>query len=45
MKKLLKVMDIDEVGLRVAPENASAKAIYHKNGFHITGINMSQNLN
>lgn len=45
MKKLLKEMDINEVGLRVAPENASAKAMYHKNGFHITGINMSQNLN
>lgn len=37
-------MNIDEVGLRVAPNNASAKALYQKNGFHITGINMSQNL-
>lgn len=44
MKKLLKAMGINEVGLRVAPENASAKALYEKNGFHITGINMSQNL-
>ncbi|MGC0939561.1 GNAT family N-acetyltransferase [Pantoea agglomerans] len=45
MKRLLKIMNIDEVGLRVAPNNASAKALYQKNGFHITGINMSQNLN
>ncbi|WP_240042566.1 GNAT family N-acetyltransferase [Pantoea agglomerans] len=44
MKRLLKIMDINEVGLRVAPNNASAKALYQKNGFHITGINMSQNL-
>jgi len=45
MKRLLKIMDINEVGLRVAPNNASAKALYQRNGFHITGINMSQNLN
>ncbi|SFO06010.1 Acetyltransferase (GNAT) family protein [Candidatus Pantoea varia] len=45
MKKLLKIMDINEVGLRVAPNNASAKILYQKNGFHITGINMSQSLN
>lgn len=45
MKKWLKVMGINEVGLRVAPENASAKVLYEKKGFRITGINMSQNLN
>ena len=45
MKRLLKIMKINEVGLRVAPNNASAKALYQKNGFHITGINMTQNLN
>lgn len=44
MKKALKEMGIDEVGLRVAPENDSARALYKKLGFHITGINMSQNL-
>ena len=44
MKRVLKEMGINEVGLRVAPENASAKALYDKQGFHITGINMSQNL-
>lgn len=45
MKTQLKEMGINEVGLRVAPENASAKALYDKQGFHITGINMSQSLN
>ncbi|MBF6637947.1 N-acetyltransferase [Rouxiella silvae] len=45
MKVRLKGMGINEVGLRVAPENPSAKALYEKCGFHITGINMSQNLN
>lgn len=45
MKTVLKEMGINEVGLRVAPNNASAKALYHNNGFHITGINMTQNLN
>ncbi|WP_331458456.1 GNAT family N-acetyltransferase [Pantoea vagans] len=28
MKRLLKTMNIDEVGLRVAPNNASAKVLY-----------------
>ena len=44
MKRLLKERGIGEVGLRVAPENDSAKALYEKQGFHITGINMSQSL-
>lgn len=45
MKTVLKEMGINDVGLRVALNNASAKALYHNNGFHITGINMTQNLN
>ena len=45
MKTVLKEMGINDVGLRVDPNNASAKALYHNNGFHITGINMTQNLN
>lgn len=45
MKTLLKEMGINDVGLRVAPNNNSAKALYHNNGFHITGINMIKNLN
>lgn len=44
MKRLLKGAGINEVGLRVAPENASAKALYEKNGFRVTGFNMSQNV-
>lgn len=44
MKSLLTEMGIHEVGLRIAPDNASARALYEKKGFHITGINMSQNL-
>jgi len=44
LKKLLIVMDIHGVGLRVAPDNTSAKALYYNNGFHVTGINMFQNI-
>lgn len=34
IKRLLKIMDINEVGLRVAPNNTSAKALYQKNYRH-----------
>ncbi|MDC9623934.1 hypothetical protein PSI22_20415, partial [Xenorhabdus sp. XENO-7] len=37
-------MGITEVGLRVAPNNPIAKALYEKSGFHITGFNMSKTL-
>lgn len=44
MKVRLQASGVKEVGLRVAPENPAAKALYDKCGFHITGINMSQSL-
>ena len=43
MKRLLTEIGIHEVELRVAPDNAAAKALYEKQGFNITGINMSLN--
>ncbi|CDG99867.1 GNAT family N-acetyltransferase [Xenorhabdus bovienii] len=44
MKSNLMSMGITEVGLRVAPNNPVAKALYEKSGFHITGFNMSKTL-
>lgn len=44
MEVALARMGVNEVGLRVAPNNPAAKALYEKVGFRITGFNMHRAL-
>ena len=35
---------VEQIGLRVAGDNARARHVYEATGFHVTGINMSKRL-
>lgn len=45
MEAAVTAQGINEIGLRVAVNNPSAKALYEKIGFQTTGFNMNKILN
>lgn len=44
MEVVLARLGVNEIGLRVAPNNPSAKSLYEKCGFQLTGFNMHRAL-